>query len=74
MRVITNPHKFQLCIPSSGVAITFAALATLGAPAVQGGLVPPVLGHFVERNSMGSKILMYKSLKFHLLTVAKGEY
>jgi len=40
----------------SGVAVTLAARATLGGPAGQGGPVPPVLGHFVDRNNMGSKI------------------
>jgi len=40
----------------SGVAITLAARATLGGPAVQGGPVPPMLGHFVECNYMGCKI------------------
>jgi len=46
-------------IQSSGIAITLAARATLGAPTVQGGPTPPLLGHFVECNNMGSKIWMY---------------
>jgi len=37
---------FRNCI-TSGVSTTLAARATLGGPAVQGGPVPPVLGHFV---------------------------
>jgi len=35
---------------------TLAARAMLGGPEAQWDPTPPVLGHFVDRNSMGSKI------------------